>query len=269
MSSFRKERLVAQAIALNASQIIMDYYKKDFRITDKPDDEGPVTEADIAANDYIVQALQKAFPDDAILSEEGIDDVSRQQALRTWCIDPIDGTREFISKNGEFAIHIGLIIDQKAAFGLVHLPVHRVTMWGSPDEGSFIQKDTLIEQVHCSKRSIEDFVLIITRSHYSPEDENLKTRLKARNTFRFGSVGGKGFHLSQGKADAFFYSTGCTKEWDSCAPEAIVRGAGGMVTDINGKDLVYNKTDVHNKDGILFSNGLVHQDILQKFQTQA
>ncbi|OED37748.1 hypothetical protein AB834_01385 [PVC group bacterium (ex Bugula neritina AB1)] len=263
---FQKELAIAESIAKQASMIIMKNYKKDFSVTQKPNDQGPVTSIDIAVSQYIVSTLKKNFPTDAICSEEEDDDPSRLKKNRVWSIDPIDGTQEFINHSPQFMIHIGLIIDHKSAFGLIYSPVEQMVLWGTPQHGSFVKKNGIINKLSCSKRPIEEAIFVKSRSHQSTLSLTLMEKLQHKESFYFGSMGGKATQLCLGNADAFFYTSSFIKEWDTSAPEAIVRGAGGSVTNLLGSPLRYNKEKLNHEKGVIFSNTVIHQHITSSWR---
>ena len=214
-------------------------------------DASPVTAADHAANEVIVAALRQAFPDDAILSEESADSPERLSARRVWIVDPLDGTKEFLAQNGEFSIMIGLAIDGEAVLGVVYLPAIDLLYAAAKGEGAWVERDGKREPLHCGAADVAALRLVGSRSHADPRVERLRDALGITDVTPCGSVGVKCTRIAQGERDLYLHPAPHLKEWDTCAPEAILREAGGTVTDTRGEPLRYNKPDPRQPHGIL------------------
>lgn len=241
------------ALSVNAGQAILDIYtREDFGVTYKQQDANqPLTLADKAANDVIEVGLSNLEPHTPILSEESKSVPFSQRASwgRFWLVDPLDGTKEFIKRNGEFTVNIALIQDGKAVLGVVHAPVLGVTYFGASGLGAFKTKDGNTEPIGVADYSKSDVVKIVgSRSHGGPELEGFIKRLGDGGVkTEFVSMGSslKLCLVAQGAAH-LYPRFGPTMEWDTGAAQAVVEAAGGSVVGIGGAPLLYNKEDLLN-----------------------
>ena len=256
-----KELEVATTLAKQAGAIIRKYCRNAVEV-DYKDAAGsdPVTQADRDANELIVGGLQKAFPNDSILAEESSDSLERQDNNRLWCVDPLDGTREFIEQNGQFVVMIGLAIDGRSRLGVVYQPTEDILWWGAEGRAglSVAGEDPRPLRVNSVKQS-EGATMVVSRSHRSGDLEEIAARLSIETLLPLGSVGLKVAQISSGSADVYVSTTDKTKEWDSCAPEAIITAAGGRMTDLLGAPLRYNKTIPNTPRGMLATSGPLHE----------
>jgi 3'(2'), 5'-bisphosphate nucleotidase len=219
----------------------------------------PVTAADRAVNRFLVDALQRDFPDYGILAEESIDNTERLSKDRIWCIDPLDGTKEFIARNGEFSIMVGLAIKGVATLGVVYQPIVNYMYSGIRNQGAWLT--TAKQRIPLAVSNTDNpanMRLIVSRSHRNPITDNIKASLGITQERISGSVGLKCGLIAHAKSDLYLHPAPGHKEWDLCAPEAILLGAGGAMTDCWGRPLLYNKEDVHNHGGLVASNGTAH-----------
>ena len=188
----------AKEITKEAGRIILEIYEKDFSV-DYKDDFSPITEADRKANDYIVKNLKSRYPECAILSEESKNDPERLK--NDWCfiIDPLDGTKEFIKKNGEFTVNIALCYQGKPVLGVIGIPVTGELYFAVKGKGAFYEKDGHIERIHVSSRDIR---LMMSRSHKS--DKLLQ--LIQRNGIKIPECGkcNKGVSDYRGEAEVYY-----------------------------------------------------------------
>lgn len=256
------ELRVSRALALRAGAAILDHYRADFAVEYKSEGD-PVTQADKDANEIIVQGLQAEFPSDGILAEESPDAQERLQRSRLWCVDPLDGTREFVARNGQFVVMIGLAIDGEARLGVVFQPTEGRLWSGVVGQGAHAEdvdgNATPIAVSACDKP--QEATLMMSRSHRSKTVDAVSAGLGIVRSERMGSVGLKACRVAAGDAHLYVSVSNSTHEWDACGPEAILRAAGGKVTDICGRPLVYNKTDSRTPYGILASNGDLHAQV--------
>lgn len=253
-----------EAIVRGAGEVLREYH-------DRPDEiewkgvNDPVTAADRAVNRFLVAAIQDAFPGDAILSEESKDDPVRMKNARVWCIDPLDGTKEFIARNGEFSIMVGLAVEGTALLGVVYQPIVDVLYGGLRQGGSRVASAGKSAPLRVSQwKEPEDLRLLVSRSHRNPITDSIKTALGIDKERISGSVGIKCGLIAAGEADLYLHPAPGTKEWDTCAPEAILAGAGGRMTDCWGRSLVYNQPDVRRRYGLVASNGLCHPLVVDR-----
>ena len=231
-------------IAKNAGNKILEIYNKDFTVEYK-DDNSPLTQADLVANKIICESLQKLYPNIPIISEENkqVNYDIRKNWEYYWCIDPIDGTKEFVKKNGEFTVNIALIHNDTPVLGVVYAPVLDQLYYAKDGLGAF--KNGIKLPI---KRDDNDFVIVASKSHLSNETkqfiEDIKTTKKKVLISKGSSL--KLCMIAQGSAD-IYPRLGPTMEWDTAAADAIVRNSGKIVYQYGTDDpMVYNKKDLHN-----------------------
>jgi 3'(2'), 5'-bisphosphate nucleotidase len=253
-----------EGIVREAGEILRDYHERPDEIDWKGVDD-PVTAADRAVNVFLVEALSHSFPGDGILAEESRDDPARLQCPRVWCVDPLDGTKEFIARNGEFCIMVGLAVEGGATLGVVYQPVLDIMYSGTRHEGARVMEG---REEHPLRVSLveepEHLRLLVSRSHRNPITDRMKTALQISEERVSGSVGIKCGLIARGEADLYLHPAPGTKEWDTCAPEAILVGAGGRMSDCWGRPLSYNRPDVNRRTGIVASNGRCHDHVIRR-----
>lgn len=263
MSLFERELDIARSIALEAADLVRTFVGRKLRVDVKTGNE-PVTEADLAANELIVKRLATAFPGDAILSEEIPDTGARLGAARVWMVDPIDGTRDFILGEPGFAVMIGLCVNGVPTVGVVSQPVSQKTYGGAVGDSAWV------EDAHGKRMALktspldvpEGIRLVASKSHRTSGVEAIKRALGIEDEMNMGSVGLKIGLVAEATRDLYVYTGGRTKLWDTCGPEAILRAAGGQMTDLDGTPLEYVGADLHNRRGIVASNGPLHDHVI-------
>jgi 3'(2'), 5'-bisphosphate nucleotidase len=231
-------------IAARAGREILDVYGTDFASTAKAD-ASPLTEADLRAHRLITRELAALTPPLPVLSEESApaDVASRRQWQRYWLVDPLDGTREFVSRNGEFTVNIALIDAGLPVLGVVHVPVTAVTYWGAAGSGAFREgsaEPARRLRVRCP--ATPPLRVVGSRSHGNPQ---LTERLERLGPHTLHGVGSslKLCLVAEGKAD-LYPRLGPTSEWDIAAGQAIVEAAGGLVVTLaTGEPLRYNQRE--------------------------
>jgi 3'(2'), 5'-bisphosphate nucleotidase len=237
---------VAIHAALAAGEEILKIYAEPFEVVQKSD-QTPVTEADLAAERVIVAMLSEAFPDIPIVSEETApEDGFKPPAARFWVVDPLDGTREFVAKNGEFAVCIGLVADGMPVMGVVHGPARRVTYAANgPGTAVRMRDGGAPEPIGARVPGPGGVVVIHSRSHENSrrlaeylDGRPVLERMICGSALKFGL-------LAEGTAD-FYPRFGNTMEWDTAAGQAILEAAGGSVFDLDGGRLRYGKHDLKN-----------------------
>lgn len=264
---YSKEIQVMKKLACEAAQLILSVYHSDFSVTEKDRQRGPVTEADLASDRVIVSGLKEAFPEDAIVSEESGGNEQRQQRKRLWLVDPLDGTKEFVKRNGEFSIHIGLAVEGVPVLGLVYVPVTCECGYGGKGMGSYYEDaGGKVKQLFCSGRPNKSKILIGSRSHRGKVYEKVKKILDPEDERSMGSVGCKALKICLGEADLLFYANAEINEWDVCAPMALVEGAGGSVTGLLGERLIFNSPPLKMEKGVLISNGVGHTELTEELK---
>ncbi len=243
-------------IARQAGQRILEIYGSDYAVEQK-DDQSPLTDADLAAHKTIVEGLSKLTPEWPILSEESsaIPFSERSGWTQYWLVDPLDGTREFISRNGEFTVNIALIQGHDAVLGVVHVPVQDVDYYGEINTGAFIQRPGHAPQ----SISVSPFVsgparVVGSRSHRGNSLDNYLANLGDHELVSMGSSL-KICLVAAGEADVY-PRLGPTSEWDTAAAHAVVTCAGGQVVNVDGKPLQYNTKDEYlNPFFIVYGDG--------------
>lgn len=240
----------ARALAKQAGEEIMAIYRSgDAGETSKADDS-PLTLADLASHRVIVEGLAKLTPDIPILSEESLESgfAVRRSWNRFWLVDPLDGTKEFVKRNGEFTVNIALIEDGKPVMGVVYAPALDVCYFAAQDAGAFVQRGTSAAQsIHANpSQAGESIKVVASRSHSDARTTALLEKLGDHECISMGSSL-KLCLVAEGVAH-FYPRLGPTMEWDTAAAHAVVTEAGGTVCDATGTALNYNKPDMHNPE---------------------
>ncbi|MGC8780936.1 MAG: 3'(2'),5'-bisphosphate nucleotidase CysQ family protein [Anaerolineae bacterium] len=260
---FADELAVAIRLAREAGEIVKTFYQVSPTVRWKDPTE-PVTEADRAVNAYLVKQLGQFFSADGILAEESKDDPTRLAKRRVWVIDPLDGTLEFIARNGEFCIMIGLAYDHKPVVGVVYQPVDDVLYGAALGMGAFVEQFGERFSLRVSKeRDIRRLRMVTSRSHRPPLLDAVIARLGIQKVRQVGSVGLKIGLIARRQADCYVHPNPGTREWDTCAPEVILREAGGVMTDCWNRPLSYNQPDVVRRFGLIASNGVAHGQLVE------
>lgn len=264
--TFEHELRVALELAREAGAAILEHYEGPLKIEQKAgaDDREPVTQADRLANEIIVARLGREFPEDGILAEESVDTIRRLDRSRVWMVDPLDGTTGFIDGNGDFAVQIGLAENGESILGVVYQPLSGVLYRAIRGGGTWVERPEVEpEKVQVSEHNeISQMRLAASRSHRSPRMDQVVKAFGIREEIRRGSVGIKIGLIVERQCDLYVHLSPRTKQWDTCAPEVILREAGGQITDLFGQSLRYNLPDVQNRNGIVASNGVVHDRLV-------
>jgi 3'(2'), 5'-bisphosphate nucleotidase len=276
--NLERELKVAKRLALAAGSELMSYRGKEDLKRWKNKDGTPVTEADKASNKIIVLGLKRDFSDYSILSEESVDDLSRLDAYRVWCVDPLDGTRKFPD---DFGIHIGLMqriwIEENAVYqpilGVVYRPIEDRLYHGSNGNGASVIHQATKGWAHETPLNVSN-VNDLSQANMLCIDETLKLLADKlgipENQIEYGNglghhiidiLEGKDVIVDNRKAKVKKTEPAIGGEWDTCAPEAIVRAAGAIVTDLLGNAIVYNKEDPSHRNGLLVTNDQLHERV--------
>jgi 3'(2'), 5'-bisphosphate nucleotidase len=232
-------------ISRRAGLAILEWYEGDMGITRKADDS-PLTKADLASHELIDAELTRRWPDIPVLSEESADIPweTRKKWQQYWLVDPLDGTKEFINRNGEFTVNIALIRDHQAIMGVVHVPVTDLSYFGSTNIGAWRQEgSSSAKTIKVRQPAAEPAVIVGSRSHANPELVNQLDRLGSHELVSMGSSL-KFCRIAEGLAD-FYPRTGPTCEWDTAAAQAVVEAAGGQVVKTDGSALLYNTKETY------------------------
>jgi len=268
---YEREIKVATELARQAGAVLLEHYYSPFLVEQKVnalDELEEVTAADREANELIVSRLQKEFPDDGILAEESTDSAHRLDKERVWLIDPMDGTKNFINRDGDFAVQIGLALGGESVLGVVYQPVRRVLYRAASNEGAWIEAgDDGAAPLSVSNLTRPgEMVLASSRSHRSSRMERVVSAFGFKDETRRGSVGVKIGLIAERQADLYLHLSPSTKQWDTCGPEAILVAAGGRLTDLFGQPLRYNGVRVDNRNGIVATNGAAHEMVIENLK---
>jgi 3'(2'), 5'-bisphosphate nucleotidase len=268
---------IARSVSWGAADILRSYYRggvnEDKLDVQENKKDGPVTAADIAANHYILEKLQAAFGNEQFgyLSEETYQGLEPLPQPWVWIIDPLDGTRDFIDKTGEYAIHIALAYQGRPMLAVVAIPETEKIYFATKGNGTFLEtRHGEVKAIRVSERSdIEELYLVASRTHRDERFQKLLTQMpfKARNYV--GSVGCKISTILEQQSDVYISLSGksAPKDWDFAAPELILTEAGGKFTHFSGKPLIYNQGDVRQWGGLMASNGHCHEILCQQATT--
>ena len=245
-----------------AGQAALSFYGKNYNINDKGNDS-PVTEADLASEKIILEGLQKYGY--GILSEETHDDRSRLKKDRVWIVDPLDGTKDFIEKTGEFTIMIALVENGEPVLGLVYQPVGDTLYYAAKGEGAYKQvgKEEPGRIRVSSENNFEKALMFTSRHHQSDLEREFIDCYKLKAITRGSSK--KICEIAEGAGELNFNPTDKMKEWDLCAADIILSEAGGRLTDLDGNKYKYNQADPHIH-GYLATNGLIHNRIIEEIK---
>lgn len=228
------------ALAKQAGRRILDIYGTDFQVDIKEDDS-PLTQADLAANDCLVNGLTGLKPRHPVISEESVSvPFSERSAWKScWVIDPLDGTKEFIKRNGEFTVNVALIFEQEPVLGVVYAPVPGLCYFAAEGCGAYKQiGDQTPTAIRVKERLNSHVTVVGSRSHQTVPLMLFLSRLGEHELTSMGSSL-KLCLVAEGSAD-LYPRIGPTSEWDTAAAHCIVKEAGGRVTDLQGQELRYN-----------------------------
>jgi 3'(2'), 5'-bisphosphate nucleotidase len=235
------------SLAAEAGRAILEVYATDFDVQEK-DDQSPLTQADLASHRVIMQGLAKLTPDIPVISEEaGLPDFDERGLWNPyWLIDPLDGTKEFVKRNGEFTVNIALIENHQAVFGVVHVPVRNSTYSGCRGVGAELRTNGEEPRpIGVARESATPVRVVGSRSH---RGASLDQFLQNLGDFEMHPTGSslKFCLIAEGAADVY-PRLGLTSEWDTAAAQAVVEQAGGVVLELDGNPLSYNnKSDILN-----------------------
>ncbi|MEM8602970.1 MAG: 3'(2'),5'-bisphosphate nucleotidase CysQ [Cyanobacteria bacterium P01_H01_bin.121] len=273
---------LAKQTAWGAAKILRAYYRGetpegeglDLNVQEGKD--GPVTAADLAVNQYILKQFQPALPasEFGYLTEESYKASDANKVFTepwVWVIDPLDGTRDFIEKTDEYAIHLALTHAQRPVLSVVALPEFEQLYYAVKGSGTFVEdKAGNISPVKASDRNtLEELALVVSRTHRDDRFKQFLTQYPVQKQVHAGSVGFKIVTILQQKADVYISLSGksAPKDWDMCAPELILTEAGGQFTQSDGSPLRYNTGDISQWGCLIASNGKCQASLCQAAET--
>ncbi len=231
------------ALAYRAGNAILEVYESDFAVQHK-DDRSPLTAADLASHRCIVEGLAALTPDIPVLSEESADEIdlaTRRGWSRLWIVDPLDGTREFIKRNGEFTVNIALVDAGEPVFGVVQAPVTGVAWFGGRAEGATRRGGGTDRSLDVRAPALSPLRVAASRSHRDERTERFIGRMGEVEPVGLGSSL-KFCRIAEGGIDVY-PRFGPTSEWDTAAAQCVLEGAGGAVLDLQGRPFRYNQRD--------------------------
>ncbi len=229
------------------AKILEIYHNKELsKVVDHKADDSPLTLADKASNKIIIEGLEALDTNYSILSEEEVHAPfeHRKKWSTFWLVDPLDGTKEFINRNGEFTVNIALIENGKPILGVIYVPVTDTMYWGDKN-GAYLKQGNEETQLLCVNNSTGKRIAVRSKSHAVPEEEAVLKKYNVTDSISVGSSL-KFCMVAEGKADVY-YRHGPTMEWDIGAGQAILEAAGGKVfIETSDKPFRYNKENLLN-----------------------
>lgn len=262
--NFSKELFDAIIVAKKAMEVIMKYYKDHFNIEIKSD-KSPVTDADKASNELIYNELKSKYPTYAFLTEEMADNEERLTNDYVWIIDPLDGTEDFIRHDDQFCINIALSYKGQPAVGVVAIPVTGEIYYASLGcKAYYLAKDSQTPQLIHVNDKTTDLIQLSSVCHQAEQELTIFNNHKDRisSLIKHGSAI-KACLIASGKAELTFRFGAGSKEWDTCAPQAVVSEAGGIFVTSKLEPITYNKKDVYNRDGFFIVNSKDNLDLVK------
>jgi 3'(2'), 5'-bisphosphate nucleotidase len=270
VSTIKIDRMRAAEVALEAgreaSLVVMDIYRQPFDVEFKAKDD-PVTRADRESNALLCERLGHAFPGIPVVAEES--DPSTYagfvDAEVSWFVDPLDGTREFVARNGEFAVMVGLAEEGRATVSVILAPAWGRSFVGIVGQGAWeIEADGSRKTVHVSsRRTLAGASVVLSRTRTPAGMAHFGQSQGALAPFAHGSSGLKGVLVATGDKDVYVQPGRAGMRWDACATEALVRAAGGECTDAEGGRFDYRDPDLTNSRGLVATNGALHDQVLR------
>ena len=242
-------------IAHAAGRSVLDIYEREYEVEEK-DDHTPVTDADRRSHEIILARLQALTPEIPVLSEEStmVDFDKRAAWKQFWLVDPLDGTQEFINRNGEFTVNIALIDRHRPVLGVVYVPVPALTYFACAGQGAHRQKGGCdVETIRVRRYDSGKPIVVASRTHAGDATETFLKNIGPHDVVTMGSAM-KFCLVAQGAADVY-PRLGPTMEWDTAAAQCVVEAAGGRVTDLNRQPIGYNKPTLRNPSFLVSGAG--------------
>ncbi len=231
-----------------------------YSVVEKGGGAGPVTEADEAISAFLMQALQGAFPKDTVVSEES--PAATQWQRRTWLIDPIDGTLDFVRGGEEFAVMVGLVVAGAPRFGVVYQPMLHRLYWGGAGLGAWCATPSGTVALRVSTcADLSAAVMVKSRHHPSSAVDDLGAELGIARVQEMGSMGLKVAAVAEGRADVYVNLSGKSSLWDVAGPQAILEAAGGRLSGLEAGTPAYVPAPLAIAHPVVASNGQVHDQV--------
>lgn len=246
-------------IAKKAGEEVLKLYKDEISFEVKKDDS-PVTLADKNSEKVIIAGLEK-FGYNIISEETVISDISGE---RLWIIDPLDGTKDFIEKTGEFCIMIGLIDKGEPILGVMYVPVENKVYYAQKGQGAYVKDNNGTRKLNIENDDLNPKFLA-SRHHTSSEEKEFMEKISKDINYA-GSIGLKLGLIAEGKANAYINMSNKTHSWDTCAGEIILKEAGGVITDTKNNELKYGSVNTKNSDGVMAGSKVIHQVLIKNLE---
>ncbi len=250
-----RELKVAIEAAKKAEEAILEVYRTPFEVEIK-EDNSPVTLADKRADDIIRGILSEAFPEDGFLTEESADTPERFKKKRIWIVDPVDGTKEFVSKNGEFTTNVALCENHEIILGIINVPNSGVLYYAIKGQGAYrVDPGCEPVRIHVDGRK-ENLRCMRSISFFQPAEAQYMRENVSHFHGDAKPVGAalKFARIAEGNQDFFIRLSTGTKEWDVASGDLIVKEAGGFMLEPSGVSFTYNREDVYNRNGYIVGN---------------
>jgi len=260
-----RELDIALTAARAAGRYLLEEYDRFTAIPDAPADIS--TEADRRSQEIILQAIRSVFPGDALCAEEMTEtlDAAHRTGARLWIVDPIDGTRGFARKNGEFSVMIGFVVEGRIALGVVHQPAAQRLTYAIHGGGCWRCDDDAIEPARCQVTAVQalaESTLTQSRSRTAGKRSRWAVAMKPARVVESFSAGIKLALVARGEADVYLNTYEAFHDWDICAGQILVTEAGGQVTGTGGEELRYGLAGAWQRHGLLATNGALHEQAL-------
>jgi 3'(2'), 5'-bisphosphate nucleotidase len=234
-------------VAKKAADLIMEYYNREINVSHK-EDKSPVTEADLAANEFIKNKLIEISPDIPVVSEENTteENITAASGEMFWMVDPLDGTKSYIKRTGEFTVNIALIKSGRPQGGVVYIPAKKIGYFTAEDGKAYKQVgNNLPEEIKVRPKPDDKIIVVASKSHMNESTEQYIKSLGNDITLISAASSLKFCMIAEGKAD-LYPRFGNTMEWDTAAGHAVMIAAGGVVECVDGSPLLYNKNGFLN-----------------------
>lgn len=261
----KPETEIAISAALKAGKAVLKMYNQEFSFKLKKDDE-PITEADTKSNELILKELAKL--DYPILSEEGNTQQIINWSKKTWVIDPLDGTSDFINHTGEFSVMIGLIEGGIPILGVIYQPTNGFLYVAQKQQGAYKFSEGIWSRLRVNNVSdIHKCKAVVSRHHLKENEKSFLNILHVLKTTQLGSCGLKIAEVCKGCAELYFTTSNKVNKWDTCAAYCLIKESGGKITDMLGNELKYDTQKDNHEQGILVTNGLIHNKAIMAYKS--
>lgn len=240
---------IVRSLMLHSGQIAMSYYNTNYRVSSK-EDSSPVTDADKHVHEHFVKELERfKYP---VLSEEGTHSLGFDSSSY-WVLDPIDGTKDFIQKTGDFSIMLAFVSLGSVKAGFVYVPVHDCLYWAEEGMGAYLECGKRSQELRVSNNSLDGGRILVSRNHLGEHEKIVSQKYDMKST-PMGSAGYKISQIACGNAELYINSSNRSCIWDVAAADCILREAGGVLGDLEGESIVYDTNDVKLEKGYVATN---------------